>query len=159
MGKNKSLEISNNISPRSQNNHIIPVKLTKNKLFGLKLGINCSLRPRRRFIRNSHIAYNRTIHLYFLDAKSQLLGSCCSWLYLPRRNNGFFCSGPNWTHFLFSILFPFILFIFLSARGVRDKNSSKQRQIELKFCPQVVLIVVQMPFNGFGKALIFTEDF
>ena len=38
-------------------------------------------------------------------------------------------------------------------------NSSKQRQIELTFWPQVVLIVVQRPFKGFWKAQIFTENF
>ena len=43
--------------------------------------------------------------------------------------------------------------------GFRDNNSSKQRQIELTFWPQVVLIVVQRPFKGFWKAQIFTENF
>ena len=35
--------------------------------------------------------------------------------------------------------------------GFGDNNSSKQRQIELSFWPQLVLIVVQMPFKGFWK--------
>ena len=55
----------------------------------------------------------------------------------------FFDSGPNWAHF----------------GGFRANNSSKHCQIELKFWPQVVLIVVQMPFKGFWKARIFTENF
>ena len=35
----------------------------------------------QRVIRNSHIACNRTFHLYFLNAKFQLLGICRSQLY------------------------------------------------------------------------------
>ena len=69
-GKTRSLGISNNISPRYQKYHIILIKLTKNKLFGPNLGINCSLRPHQRVIRNSHIANKRTVHL---DTKFQLL--------------------------------------------------------------------------------------
>ena len=73
-GKTASLGISNDRSPRSQKNHIILVKLTENKILGPKLGINCSLRPREKVIRNYHIAYNRTTDLYFLDAKFQASG-------------------------------------------------------------------------------------
>ena len=128
-GKSTSLGISNNISPRSKRNNIILVKLTKNKFFGPKLGINCSLRPHQRVIRNCHIAYNRTIHLYFLDTKFQLLSSCCFWLHLEETPMFFFVQDPSGPIFLFFIYF--ILFIFWVGRGVGDNNSSKQRQIEL----------------------------
>ena len=45
----------------------------------------------------------------------------------------FFGSGLNWAH----------------VGGFWDNNSSKQRQIEMKFLPQVVLIVVQIPSKEF----------
>ena len=80
--KTTSLGISNNISPRSQKSHWILVKLSKKTFFGPKLGLNCRLGPNQMVIWNSHIAYNRTIHPYFLDAKFQLLRICCFWLYL-----------------------------------------------------------------------------
>ena len=147
-GKLSSLGISNKISPRSQKKSHNSCKINQNKLFGPKLGINCSLRPRQRIIRNSHIAYNMTIHLYFLDAKFHFLDIC--W-------------RPDWPHFL---IFYFILFHSISffghlgrGGGFRDNNFSKQCQIERKFCPQVVLIVVQMIFKRFWKALVFTENF
>ena len=41
--------------------------------------------------------------------------------------------------------------------GWGGNNSSKQCQIELKFLPQVVLIVIQIPFKG--KAQVFTKIF
>ena len=97
-------------------NHINLVKLTKNKLFGPKLGINCDLRPRQRIMRNSHIAYNRTIHLYFLNVKFQLLGICCSRLYLEETRTVFFVQDPIGFNFLFFILFYFISIYFL-GRG------------------------------------------
>ena len=81
-GKPISLGIWKSISPTSQKKSLFLVKLTKNKRFGPKFGINYSLRSCQRVIRNSHIAYNRTIYIYFLDAKFQLLGICCSRLYL-----------------------------------------------------------------------------
>ena len=62
-----------------------------------KLGLNLTLGSHQKVIRNSHIAYNRTIHLYFLDAKFRLLGVYCS------LNNYFFWfrtqSGPFWGGF------------------------------------------------------------
>ena len=79
--KTTSLGILNNVSPRSQKDHRILVKLRKKTFFVPKLFLNCPLGSHQRVIRNSHIAYNRTIHLYFLDAKFQLLGICCSRLY------------------------------------------------------------------------------
>ena len=58
------------------------------------------------------------------------------------KKRGFFCSLPNWTHFCIFYFF-FILLIFGDGRGwvmgTGDSNSSKQHQIELKFCPQIVL--------------------
>ena len=77
--KTASLGISNNVSPTSHKNHRILVKLSKKHInFGPILGLNCPLGPHQRAIRNSHIGYNRTIHLYFLDATFQLLGICHS---------------------------------------------------------------------------------
>ena len=66
--------------------------------------------------------YNRTIHKYFLAR-----------LYLEETTT-FFGSGSNWNHF----------------RGFWGNDSSKQFQIELKFGPQVVLIVVQMYSKHYG---------
>ena len=103
------------LSLRSQKNHIILVKLTKNKLFGPKLVINCDLRPRQRVMRNSHIAYNRTIHLYCLNVKFQLLGICCSRLYLEETTTFFFVQDPIGFNFLFFILFYFISIYFLGG--------------------------------------------
>ena len=74
-----------------------------------------------------------------------------------------------WTLHRRNSIFYFILFIYLFIylfvwRGCRcgwadggGNNSSKQCQIELKFLPQVVLIVIQIPFKG--KAQIFTKIF
>ena len=81
------------------------------------------------------------MHLCFLDAKFQLLEICCSQLYLEETT--FFWLRTQLAHFV----------------GVEGNNSSKQRQIDPKFWPQVVLIVVQMPFKGFWKAQIFAENF
>ena len=41
--------------------------------------------------------------------------------------------------------------------GSWDNNSSKQRPIELKFWPQVILIAAQMLFKAFWKIRIFAE--
>ena len=72
-----SLGISNNISSRFQKNHRIRVKLSKKKKSG---GSNwvyiVPMRLCQSVIRNSHITYNSTFHLYF-----QLLDICCSQLY------------------------------------------------------------------------------
>ena len=68
-------------------------------------------------------------------------------------------------------IFYFILFIYLfisffggmgSVRmvgwgGGGGNNSSKQCQIELRYWPQVVLIILQMPFKRFWKTQIFTR--
>ena len=40
---------------------------------------------------------------------------------------------------------------------VQGNNSGKKRQIELKFWPQAVFIIVQIPFKEFWKSQIFTE--
>ena len=83
---------------------------------GGKLGLNCPLGIHQRVVRNFHIAYNRTIHLCFLDANFHFLGICCSLLY-PKETTTFFWfrtqSGPFWGVF-------------------GGNNSSKQCQIELK---------------------------
>ena len=39
----------------------------KNRFFGPKMGVNCPLGWNQRVETNCHIAYNRTIHPYFLD--------------------------------------------------------------------------------------------
>ena len=70
-----SLVISNNVSPRPQKNHRILVKLSNINIF---LNQIATMGLHQSVIRNSHIAYNKTIHLYFLDAKFQLLGICSS---------------------------------------------------------------------------------
>ena len=81
-GKTTSLGISKNVSGRSQKNHIILVKWSKsNYFFGPKLILNCPLGPYQRVTRNSHIGYNKAIHLYFLDAKFLVRGICYSQLY------------------------------------------------------------------------------
>ena len=97
--KTASLGISNNANPRSLKNHLILVKLSKKKkFFGHKLGLNYHLGPHQRVIRNSHISYNRVIHLFSgcqVSSSGYLL-----FLSLPRRNKNIFLgSGPNWTHF------------------------------------------------------------
>ena len=93
--KTASLGIPNNVSPRSQKNHRILVKLSKKKTF---FGPNCPLGPYQRVFRNSYIAYNRTVHLYFLNAKFQLLGICYSWLSLEETAFFWFRTqlGPFW---------------------------------------------------------------
>ena len=106
------------------------------------MDLNCRLEPHQKVIRNFHIVYNGIIDLYFPDAKFYLLGICRSQLY-PKETTTFFFwfrtqSGP---FFGFS----------------KSNNSSRQRQIELKFSPQVVLIIVQISFKIFWKIRIFTE--
>ena len=76
-GKTTFLGISNNVSLRTLKNNIILVNLSKKTILWPKCGINFPLGPRQRIIRNSHIACNRIIHLYFPDAKFQFLGICC----------------------------------------------------------------------------------
>ena len=79
--KTTFLGISDNVSTRPQKHYRILVKLSKKKnFFGPKLSLNCPMGPCQWIIKNSYIAYNRTIHLYFLNAKFHLLGICCSWL-------------------------------------------------------------------------------
>ena len=63
-----SLGISNNVSLRSQKNHIILVKLS-NVIFragGVQWVLKCPLVPLLNAIINSHLAYNTNIRL---DAK------------------------------------------------------------------------------------------
>ena len=84
-----SLGISNNVSIRSQKNHIILVKLSKRKFGdGGKLGLNCRLVPLLKVIINSHLAYHTTIHYLLFTA-------------LPKINNYvlFFQDpiGPIWS--------------------------------------------------------------
>ena len=94
--KTASLGISNNVSPRSQKNHKILVKLSKKNIFGPKftLSLNWLLGLRQRVIRNPQVAYNRTIYLYFLDAKFQLLGIFCSLFYLEKTTTFFSVQDP-----------------------------------------------------------------
>ena len=87
---------------------------------------------------NSHITYNRTIYLYFLDVKFQLFGYLLFPTLTTKKPQRFFGSTPILTHFL----------VF------RGNNSNKQRLTELKFWSQVVLIVVQMPFKAFWRTQI-----
>ena len=103
------------------------------------MGLNCTHVLCQKVIRNSHMTYNRTFQQYFLDAKFQPLGICCSQLY-PKET----------TIFWFVTLLD-------SFYWVWGNNSSKQCQIELKLWPRGVFIVVQMPFRAFWKSQIFTE--
>ena len=123
-------------------------KLKKETFFPSKLVPNCPLWLRQRVIRNFHIVYkvyNRNIPLHVLDAKFQFRCICRSQLYLEEALR-FFDLGLNWTHFVGGF--------FWREEG---NNSSKQHQIELKFWPQLVLIVAQMLFKAFWKTRIFTE--
>ena len=123
-------------------NYRILVKLSKKNQRGSKMGLNWQLGPRQRVIRNSQIAYNRTIRLYFVAAKFQLLGVCCSGLY-PEYNPTFFGSHPIGPIFgCFGAL-----------------TQVKKRQIELKFWQenQVVFIYVQLPYKRFCKNSNFCD--
>ena len=82
------------------------------------MGLNCYLGPHERFIRNSHKSYNRVIHLLSgckVSSFGYLLFST-----LPRINDNVY----------FGILVHDPVGPFERFRG---NNSSKQRQIELKF--------------------------
>ena len=102
--------------------------------------------PRQRVITNSLIGFNMTIHLYFLDFKFQLL-NICYFDFSQKKPLRFFGSGPIWAHFGI---------FFLGGGGGGGNDSYKQRLIELKFWPQVVFIVVQMPFKVFWRTQFFT---
>ena len=90
-GKLSSLGISNKISPRSQKKSHNSCKINQNKLFGPKLGINCSLRPRQKII--------------------------CWGPNWPSFIFWIFVEDPIGPIFLFFILFYFILFLFLGVWG------------------------------------------
>ena len=93
--KTTSLRTSN-VSPRFQKSLRILVKLSKKKFFwGSKSGLNCPppMGPRQRVIRNSHMAYNRTIYLYFPDTNFQLLDICRSRVY-PEETTTFLVQDP-----------------------------------------------------------------
>ena len=79
-----SLGIINNVSPSSQKNQRILEKLSLKTFFGPKLGLHCPPWVKVS-LTNSHIAYNWTIHLYFLDVRFQLL--CLPFAILARRNH------------------------------------------------------------------------
>ena len=94
--KTTSLGISNNVSPRSQKNNRVLAKLNK-KNWGPKLGLHCPIWQCQGVIRNSHIAYNSTYHLYFLDVKFQLLS--ISVLNFIQQKQLFFVSWSYWVNF------------------------------------------------------------
>ena len=98
--------------------------------------------PRQRFIRNSHIAYNRTIHQYYLNAKFHFLGNCRYWLY-PEEITTFFWFRIHLGQFL-----DFL-------RAITPVNNVSKT--DLKFWLQIVLIVVQKLFKAFWKIRISTE--
>ena len=77
--KTASLRISNNESLRSQKNHRILVKLSKQTFFGHKLGLNCHL----------GIYHPLGSSIYGLNAKFHLLGICCFQLYLEETTRLF----------------------------------------------------------------------
>ena len=73
--KTASFAIINNISPRSQKNHRILAKLSRKTFFGFKLGLHY-----QHGSKSHHkllYSLNRTIHLYFLDVKFQIVIICC----------------------------------------------------------------------------------
>ena len=73
--KTASLAIINKISSRSQKNHRILVKLNRKTFFGFKLGLHY-----QHGSKSHHkllYSLNRTIHLYFLDVKFQIVIICC----------------------------------------------------------------------------------
>ena len=102
------------------------------------MGLNCLLGSHQKVIRNSLIAYNSTIHLYPLDATGYWLFST-----LFERNNYFFWfrtqSGP------FCGVFWQLLY-----QAVSD---SAEKRLS-RFWPQVVLIILQIPFKKVCKTRI-----
>ena len=115
-GKPTFLGISNSISPTSQKKSHISSKINQKQMFWTQIWYKLQSKAMSKGYQNSHIAYNRTIYIYFLDAKFQLLGICCSRLYLEEAF--FFGTVHNWINFLI-FLFYFILFIFWCGRGER----------------------------------------
>ena len=109
-----SLGIINNVSPSSHKNQRILEKLSLKTFFGPKLGLHCPPWVKVS-LTNSHIAYNWTIHLYFLDVRFQLLCVCRS-RFQPEETTRFFQLRTHSGPFLF----------------FEGNNSSKKRLIELK---------------------------
>ena len=96
--KTASLGIINNVSHRSQQNQRIFGNLSLNTFCGPKLDVNCH--HGSVSFTNSHIVYNRTTHLYFLDVKFQLF-RICRFRLQPKETARFFSSGPILAHFWF----------------------------------------------------------
>ena len=66
--KYASSGLSNSISARSYKKPRILIQLIKkNFFFGPIMGLNCHLVPAQRVNTNSHLAWNRTIHPWFMD--------------------------------------------------------------------------------------------
>ena len=130
-----------------------PKILLKTKASGKTtlLGVSHNISPRSQKNHRILEKLNSWAQIYKLPPQASTSGYFLI-LTLPRRNSKvFFSSVPHWA-------------FFLGGEGGRggefgNNNSSKQRQIELNFWPQVVLIVVQMPFKGFWKTRIFTKNF
>ena len=72
----------------------------------------------KRSFANSHIAYNRTIHLYCLNIKFQLLG-ICHFRLCQKKPLGFLVQDPFW-----------LIYVFLGGN-----NSSKQVEILITGSP------------------------
>ena len=108
---------------------------------GDKLGLNRHLGSHQRFIRNSHISYNRVMHLLTgcqVSSFGYLLLPT-----LPRRNvNVYFCSESN-RHILEGL------------GAIAPVNKVRWAEILITG----VLIAVQMSFKGFQKAQSFTKTF
>ena len=141
--KTTSLGISNSVSPRSHKNHRLLVKLNKKNILGgpnwSKLHCGCA-KGLSEILSHRIGTFYRNIPLHVMDAKFQFLCICYSRLYLEEALR-VFGLGPNCAHF----------------GGFWSNNSSKQHQIELKFWPQVALIVVQTLLKAFWKTRLFTE--
>ena len=88
--KTISLGISNNVSPRPKKNHRILIKLSESNILCTQIGFKMSPWGHTKVShRNSSIAYNRTIHLYFLNVKFEVLSFFCSRLY-PEKITTYF---------------------------------------------------------------------
>ena len=72
---------------------------------------------------------------------------------------------PSFSFWVFAVsnftqkeqLFFLFMIVLRQFWWICSSNSSKQRQIELKFWPQRVLIVIQMAFKEFWKSRFCTE--
>lgn len=82
----KNTKGKSHVPEKSQNSCKIKQKTPS---FWHKLPLNCPLGQHQRVIKIFHLEYNRTIRLYFLDVKFQVLSICRSRLH-PEKATTFF---------------------------------------------------------------------